>query len=66
MAKRAVSAHFKKRFRHKIHERFRHSGFVTLYAKFGYIITIKTDRKMGNFCAVFTNILFHYTPPLSE
>jgi len=63
---KAVSSHFEKRFGHKNQKRFRHSGFVTLHSKFGYMLTTKPNIKMGNFCAVFTNILFHYTPHLAN
>jgi len=66
MNKRAVSSQIKKRFGHKSYERFSHSGLVTLYSKFGYIFTIKPNSKTGNFFAVFTNILFHYTPHLAN
>ena len=63
---KTVWSHFEKRFSHKTHARFRHSGFVTLYAKFAYIITINSYRKMEYFCTVFTNILFHYTHHLAN
>lgn len=66
MIVRAVWSQIQKRFSHKSHERFGHSGLVTHHGKFGYILTIKPKCKMGNFCAVFTNILFHYTPHLAN
>jgi len=66
MIKRAVSSQIKKRFGHKSHERFSHSGLVTLYGKFGYMLTTKPKTKMGKVYAVFTNILFHYTPHLAN
>lgn len=66
MNKRAVSSQIKKRFGHKSQKRFSHSGLVTHYGKFGYMLTTKPKCKMGNFCAVFTNILLHYTPHLAN
>jgi len=66
MNKQAVSSHLQKRFSHKSHERFSHSGLVTLYGKFGYILTINLDSKINKVSAVFTNILFHYTHHLAN
>jgi len=66
MIKGRFSDRLQKRFGHKRHERFSHSGFVTLYTKFGYILTINLDSKISKVSAVFTNILFHYTHHLAN
>lgn len=66
MIKKAVWSQNQKRFSHKSHERFGHSGLVTLYSKFDYIFAIKPKCKKGNFSTVFNNILFHYTPHLAN
>jgi len=60
--RQAVWSHLQKRFSHKVGERFRHSGLVTLYGLFGYMLTVNLDSKKQQVALVFNNILFHYTP----